>query len=316
VKAFDTLSFQGQLGRLRRLAENALAAYGVQAERLEPLAHVENTTFRVASSDGDRYVLRIHRVIGSPFHSPRSAAEVRSEMIWLSALRRDAGLAVPEPMLTTDGELHTVADVEGVSEPRVCVLLRWEPGRFLDSGLTPLHLERVGRLIARLHEHAISFDPPSGFERWRIGDVSGEAAAYATTVVREQCGPDAAALAESVMSDVQQAQEGLGTDQDVFGLIHADLHQENYLFQRGQVRAIDFDDCGWGHFAYDLMVALSELRGRADYTELRAGLLRGYRDVRPFDVDHERYLEVFHGLRLLQLTLWFIEQRDHPAFPD
>ena len=33
---------------------------------------------------------------------------------------------------------------------------------------------------------------------------------------------------------------------DVFGLIHAHLHQENCLIHRGEVRAIDFDHCGYG----------------------------------------------------------------------
>jgi len=121
---------------------------------------------------------------------------------------------------------------------------------------------------------------------------------------------------ESVMDMVEQARRELGTGPDVYGLIHADLHQENYLFHRGHVRAIDFDDCGLGHFVYDLAATLSELRGRPDYAVLRAGLLRGYRAVRPLRAEHERYLEVFYGLRLLQLTLWFLEQREHPAFSD
>ena len=102
----------------------------------------------------------------------------------------------------------------------------------------------------------------------------------------------------------------------MFGLIHSDLHQENYLFHRGRVRAIDFDDCGWGHFVYDLAVTLSELQHLPDSAALRAGLLRGYRAVRPLPAEHERYLEVFHALRVLKLTLWFLEQRDHPAFAD
>ena len=116
------------------------------------------------------------------------------------------------------------------------------------------------------------------------------------------------------MASVRRAQRELGDGPEVFGLIHADLHQENYLFDRGRVRAIDFDDCGWGHFVYDLAVTLSELRWRPDYGARRAGLLRGYRAVRPLPAAHERYLEVFHGLRLLQLTLWFLEQRHHPGF--
>jgi Ser/Thr protein kinase RdoA (MazF antagonist) len=316
MHTFETLSFRGQLGRLRRLADEALATYGVQHARLVLLAHMENTAFRVETPGGERYVLRIHRAAGSPFHPPRSMAEVRSETIWISALRRETGLAVPEPVPAADGSLLSVAEVGGVPEPRVCVLFRWGPGRFLDAGLTASHLERVGGFVAQLHVHALRFAPPAGFVRRRVGEVSVEVAAYVANVVGEQFGSGAASIVEVVIAMVQEAERELGTGPEVFGLIHADLHQENYLFHRGKVRAIDFDDCGWGHFVYDLAVVLSELRQRPDYDALRAGLLRGYRAVRPLPAAQERYLEVFHGLRLLQLTLWFLEQRDHPAFPD
>jgi Ser/Thr protein kinase RdoA (MazF antagonist) len=97
-------------------------------------------------------------------------------------------------------------------------------------------------------------------------------------------------------------------------LIHGDLHQDNFLFDRGKVRAIDFDDCGWGHFVADLGTTLSELQARPDYQVLREGLLRGYRSVRMLPVEHERHLDAFRALRLLLLTVWCVEQRNHPAF--
>ena len=275
---------------------------------------MENTTFRVDAIGGERYVLRIERTSGSPMHPPRRAQEVWSEVSWIAAVRRDTGLAVPEPIRAADGTPLTVVEVDGVPDPRVCVLLRWQPGRFLDAGLTPSHLERVGVFTARLHAHAAGFVPPAGFSRWRIEDVSDEAAAYVTDLVGEQCGPEGASLAAAVVELVRRAQRELGSGPDVFGLIHSDLHQENYLFHRGQVGAIDFDDSGWGHFVYDLAVTLSEIQRRPDSDALRAGLFRGYRSIRPLPADHERYLEVFHALRVLKLTLWFIEQRDHPGF--
>lgn len=314
MQPFEDLSTRGQIGRLRRLAEVALRDYGIQSARLVPLAHMENTTFRVDASDGKRYVLRIHRTTGSPFHPVRGAAEVRSEMSWLVALQRETRLNVPDPIPTQTEDLLTVAAVDGVPTPRICVLLRWGEGRFLDAGLTPSHLERVGTFVARLHEHAMGFEPPPGFVRGRIGDLSGGVRDYVAGTVREFCGLEAAATVEAILGLVEGARDELGAGPDAFGLIHADLHQENYLFDRGRVRAIDFDDCGWGHFAYDLTVVLSELGWRPDYEARRAGLLRGYRAVRDFPAAHEHYLEVFHGLRLLQLTLWFLEQRDHPAF--
>jgi Ser/Thr protein kinase RdoA (MazF antagonist) len=100
----------------------------------------------------------------------------------------------------------------------------------------------------------------------------------------------------------------------VFGLIHADLHQENYLFHGKQVRAIDFDDCGYGPFVYDLAVTLSELEHRADYPTLRAALLAGYRTVRPFPPRHEPFIDTFIALRRLQLMMYILEQRNEPMF--
>jgi Ser/Thr protein kinase RdoA (MazF antagonist) len=316
MRAFETLGFRGQVSRLGRLAEAALESYGIAATRLVLLAHMENTTFRVETRGGARYLLRIHRTTGSPFQPPRSVAEVRSELIWLRALVGEAGLAVPEPVPTVDGALLTVVEVEGVPGPRICALFRWGAGRFVDAGLTPSHLERVGGFIARLHDQASGFSPPAGFERWRRYDVSDDVAAYAVRAVGDQCGGEAVSIVGTTIDLVRQTERELGEGPEVFGLIHGDLHQENYLFDRGRVRAIDFDDCGWGHFVYDLTVTLSELRWRPDYHARRAGLLRGYRAARSLPIAFERHVEVFHGLRLLQLMLWFLDHRHHPGFAD
>ncbi len=180
----------------------------------------------------------------------------------------------------------------------------------------PSHLERVGALSASLHNQAQSFLPPQDFHRWRVGDLSDGVRAWIYEVVGNQLGSAASAIAAATMEAVQEVRRALGERPDVFGLIHADLHQENYLFDRETVRAIDFDDCGWGHYLYDLAVTVSELSDRPDFDELRAGLLRGYQSIRPLPDDHERLVQVFQCLRLLLVTLWFIEQQRHPAFHD
>ena len=101
-----------------------------------------------------------------------------------------------------------------------------------------------------------------------------------------------------------------------FGLIHGDLHQENYLFRDGRAGAIDFDDCGFGYFLYDLAVTLSEVDGRAQTSALRDGLLTGYQEVRPLPPGLAEHLPAFLALRELKLTLWFVEQRNLPGFAD
>jgi Ser/Thr protein kinase RdoA (MazF antagonist) len=98
-----------------------------------------------------------------------------------------------------------------------------------------------------------------------------------------------------------------------FGLIHADLHYRNLLFAKGTVRAIDFDDCGFGPFLYDPAVMLSELLNWPDYLALRAGLLSGYRRVRPLSAEHEALLDTFIALRRVQDALWMLEWREQPV---
>jgi Ser/Thr protein kinase RdoA (MazF antagonist) len=94
------------------------------------------------------------------------------------------------------------------------------------------------------------------------------------------------------------------------------LHFRNVLFAGGAVRAIDFDDCGFGPLLYDPAVMLSELHGdwgEAEYEALRAGLLAGYRRVRPLSEEHEAYVDTFIALRRLQDALWVLEWRKHTA---
>jgi len=304
------------MGRFRHLVAEALSAYDVWPVRVSPLPRGDNVAFRVETAEGQRYVLRIHRVRGDPWHPRRNAAQVESELTWLTALCRETDLVVPEPLPNRLGALLTIAEVEDVPEPRICVLLRWVEGRFLEAGLTPRHMERVGGFIGRLHLHALAFEPPKGFVRGRLGETSPEVATFVEETVANVRGRDAAAIAAEVICRARETQRALGDTAEAFGIIHGDLHQENYLFHRGDVRAIDFDDCGWGHLLWDLAVTLSEVRYFPNYETLRTAVLRGYRHVRPLAEDLERHLEPLMALRLLQLMLWFLEQRDNPAFTD
>jgi Ser/Thr protein kinase RdoA (MazF antagonist) len=222
--------------------------------------------------------------------------------------------SVPGPVVNESGELVTVTETAAVPGPRPCVMLRWVPGRFVDDGLTPTHLRRVGRFMAGLHRQARSFTPPAGFVRPVVGDLSGDVAAYVIGEIGDVCGRSAAADVARVVDGVAAALDDLGQAPETFGLLHADLHQENYLFNRGRVGAIDFDDCGWGHYAADLAVTLSEIEGRVNTDALRQALFAGYTEVAELPPGTGRYLPAFLARRELQLTLWFIEQRDHPGF--
>jgi Ser/Thr protein kinase RdoA (MazF antagonist) len=117
----------------------------------------------------------------------------------------------------------------------------------------------------------------------------------------------------AVLARVRAVEQALGQGPDSFGLIHADLHQYNLLYAANTVRALDFDDCGFGPLLYDHAVVLYMVQDKANYPALRAALLAGYRQVRPLSVAHEAYIDTFIALRRVQDAVWVLEAGRHPA---
>jgi Ser/Thr protein kinase RdoA (MazF antagonist) len=321
-REFERLPRRTQVRRMRRLAEAALSDYNLPDRKLTLLAHLFNTTFRVDAADGRRYVLRIHRA-GTP-----TVDTVGSEMAWLEALRRDTLLEVPSPVPTRSGKLLTVASTPGVPNPHICVLFRLLPGTLRRNSLTPGQMKRVGEFMAQLHLHARRWERPPGFTRgrvdwpvegarWASNPFAPEVVAYCRDLVSETLSPAEAGPVAEVLERVREAEEQLRRrDADgppTFGLIHADLHYGNLLFSGLDVRAIDFDDCGFGPLLYDHAVMLSAVLGWPNYSALREGLLAGYSSVCPLPTGYERLLDLFIALRQVQDGLWALEYRVHPA---
>ncbi len=281
MQHFEYLTRGGQIRRMRRLAEKVLATYELGKVHLTPLQHFFNTTFRVdtcarlqeaeqgdlAADKGERYVIRIHRP-GS-----QNVAAIQSELLWLQALRREASLVVPAPVPTRDGVLVTSASTAGVPEPRQCVLFRWVDGRFLHSQLNTKELERVGAFMAKLHRHAERFVVPEGFfrNRWDYEGLLYKALGTDLEKSWAHLSQEARNVLDTTAERVQQTMQFLGERREVFGLIHADFYERNYLFSNGEVHAIDFDGCGWGYYLFDMGVTFSNVTCSSRLSSVTAG---------------------------------------------
>jgi Ser/Thr protein kinase RdoA (MazF antagonist) len=306
----ELVSKRAQVARIRRIALRALVDYPVAQPRLSFIAHGENTTFRVDTGDA-RFLLRVHR---PNRHGPGvdSRAAVASELAWLAALQAETDLSVPTPIRAGTGQWTTVAG------GRVCSLLGWQNGRMQAANPRPVHFRRLGGILARLHDHAARWAPPSGFVRMRWDwetffgntmEYGGVSAAGCWDLLPATVRAQFAAVARRMRTVMTH----LGAEPDAFGLIHADLHLENALFDGHSVRLIDFDDCGFGYWLYDMAVPLWEYRGREDYDAILGALLDGYRDRRELpDLTH---LDDFIATRDVAFGLWFAGMAQvNPAF--
>ena len=227
---------------------------------------------------------------------------IRSTLQWLAALADDPHVRAPVPVPSRRGELLTVTP-EGTR----AVVLTWVPGRRHGGKPRGVHFERLGRLMARLHEHARSWRPPPGFalpawdeEGLMGGDgfvgVAGDPWIHVPDEAR-------AALKEAR----EFARRGMRRARSTPMVIHADLHLGNVVFADGEARPFDFDDAGVGHPEYDWAAALSPYRFTPEYIDILRCVERGYGAP-------AGELDAFHVARRVGLALWVaaIGQRPGP----
>ncbi len=94
-------------------------------------------------------------------------------------------------------------------------------------------------------------------------------------------GSRARAILDEAAAVVREVTAGLGAGREVVGLIHKDFEPDNLVVSNGELHAIDFADCGWGWYLYDVAAALLPLREKPGYAGLERSFLAGYRRVRP-----------------------------------
>jgi len=313
LKTYQQLTHSGKLRRLRNLASLALAHYGIEQAELTFLSHVSSPVLRVdlaapiASIQGTRFVLRIHNP------EELSPAMLRSELQWLVALHRDLDIVVPEPLLNNEGDLLTEVTSDDIPGARVVVMLHWVEGRFRNAQLGPREFAAVGTFMARLHKHAQGFQPPPGFTRprrdwnWLFGPTAPLNSEHAREVFSSQ----ELAIFAHTADYIGEQMRLMGEGPEVFGLIHSDLHQFNYLFHQGEVRAIDFQDCGWGYYLFDMAPTFSEALERKNLTPeawavQRAAFFDGYQRIRALPCDYEEQLKTFEIVRMIDLVNWVL----------
>jgi Ser/Thr protein kinase RdoA (MazF antagonist) len=106
-----------QVASLGDLAvEVATRCYGLHAPDRRLLQYENDAVFAVTCA-GERFALRL-----SPAATVRTA--LGSEMAWLTALRRDAGLRVPEPVAAADSTLVVETTRGRVAPARFATLMR------------------------------------------------------------------------------------------------------------------------------------------------------------------------------------------------
>lgn len=319
------------MASLQLAANSAASRWADDVTTVELLAVSENAVFAVDTASGDRFVLRLHRPGYNTIH------EMESEQRWVASLHA-TGVPVPQPRTSLTGDRYESIPIEGAfgadeTGVRLAGAIDWVDGVKLADLLedrpveeqrtaVPALYHAVGALAARIRIHSTRWEPPDGFARraWDADGLLGPEPLWGRFWDIPGLEPAQRDILTKARAHLYDLLQSLPVDSSRYGLIHADLHQGNVLFdmapgeEPSEGIAIDFDDAGFGWFIHELGVALQAAIDEPWAATAREALIDGYRTIHPIDDEELSLLDAFCTIRTLMLIGWLHARPELEAY--
>lgn len=287
---FDTEeSKKSLLSRARNAALTALRQYDLDWNCIRFLQLSDTVTFKIETESSSGYLLRIHS-------ERMNKDELMSELVYLHALRNIEGVRVPAGVQSRNGSYVWECETEpGYRSPCVS-LMTWVEGEHASGDFTDRQVYSMGAMMGKLHEASARFVAPHHFVRphWGSQNFRNHTRKLERYYPRFLTST-AWSLYQAAMEKIERQLESLPRTERNYGLIHADLHSGNIVFNDDQPSPIDFGRCGYGYFLYDMAGALLGLSPRQ-----RQLLIQGYESVRNLDGDYAAQLEGFFIMFMIE----------------
>lgn len=294
-----------------KIAGHALSELGMKNADAALLAYTHNAIFEVTYQK-QRYVLHLNT---DP--NGLNLKEVSALAAWLRELNQSDGVSVPTIILQNDG-LPAALQIEADGNLIGVILYGYLEGKSpTPLSITPAEIHAIGQFLGRMHQQASQHQDNRAypFDALDYAGLFGVGGRYdpgpeALNIFTEEQTTIMGAVAERVHS----AMEELGQGSEEFGLIHGDFLLKNILLHQDQIRAIDFEYCGWGYYLYDLTPLLWQLKPQERYPELAKAFWQGYTSIRPLTKKHQTLLETFIAGRQIASMRWVAANRHNPAY--
>lgn len=299
--------------QLYAFARSALSLWGGNFSDLKLIKYRENAVFSVRRADRSRVALRIHR------HGYHSEGAVRSELSWMQAIGAE-DIRVPSVIPMMSGAISAMFDNDALPEPRLVDMIEWLDGdpvsavteRANDLAVLLAVAHDAGALAARLHCHAAKWRPPLFFERprWDADGLVGDSPLWGRFWDLPALSDDQKSLILSARAVAGGDLADVGETHDNFGLVHADLIPDNLLKHGQDLRPIDFDDCGYGWYMFDIATILFAYLDEPGYQQIEDALFAGYRSVDGRIALDRTTLPLFMMLRSFTYLGWIQTRSD------
>ena len=235
-----------------------------------------------------KYVVRVLR------HGSRNPAQLAYE-VDLIRFFEEAGIAVTAPIAAMDGGYSQ--EIIAPEGNRYITIFEWAPGVPLwDRPETNL-IEKLGEIVARMHEIAPRFSAPFPVKVDTASYILGASALFLASLQND---PDEAAFYENLIYGACSAFRALEPSQFDSGGVHSDIHMHNvFVSEDNQLTFLDWDNCGHDFLAKELAAFTWRNVYLDAPIEYNDAYLRGYGRARELTDIERANMPLFMTLRHL-----------------
>ena len=316
MEKFTQLTHEEYCQLLSGVAKEAMGSWDIQQDGVEItlLKYRENAVFKIRLLNGDQFALRIHRM---NYHSDIA---LQSELQWMTELSQSE-ISVPTIIKTKDGSLFAYVKTKDFPEAHQCDLLSWVEGEQI-AQVETLHLldtstikdvyRTVGNLAAKLHIQSSEWTKPKGFYRkhWDIEGCIGINAIWGCWDNLETLNDGQKRILNGAIAIAKRKLNHYGKTVGNYGLIHSDFAPENLLKKGSRIHIIDFDDCGFGWFMWEIVTALFFQLDEDYYDVSHQSILKGYGEIRTITSRDLEILPTLFFIRGLVYLGWMHTRKE------
>lgn len=290
------------------VVKKVLKKYEIAPEaKVELLNYSENIVYLVDERYENRQlILRLNK---PGYHSEE---EIKAELIWMKMIRKNERIPIPDSVPGKNGNL--VQKIVVNHEIYYCVMFTFLTGKSLNDDIEnlPQYFEHIGEISAQLHNYNLMSDNFMKLKRptWDYDSTIGSDPKWGRWQDSFDITEKRKNLFRQVSEIIHYRLEKYGKSQNCFGLIHADLRTVNLLVDHQTMKVIDFDDCGYSWYLYDLAASLSFIEHMKFVPQLIELWIKGYRKYRYLSDDEIHEIPTFIMLRRLLLLAWIGSHSD------
>ena len=297
MSEYEEMSQEEQISLLEEFAHDVLVQYGISANNLTCINHGFNTTFKLLSTAGKSYAMRINT------NSKKWPEHVWAEVQWMQKIAKEGLVQVPVPVANLQGEFFSNHYFFYEGGNLNILLTNWIDGAVVEENPSEGQLFQLGKSMALLHESGKTW-VAQGYANFKKIDIPLMVERdNLFEEVDHQISEELYELLRGVNLDASKVFESL-RERSLPQLIHADLHFGNVIADNDSISILDFDDAGMGYPLQDLANTIFYLRENFDKEQ---HLIAGYESVAPFPEYEAIELEALIASRALTLLNYLFE---------